>query len=64
MFIFYLDQNTLNPGLQYWLHASWMNIKIIRTEYQNILLVWMAFIIFPFPQKVSKADNAVYHLTI
>lgn len=57
MFMFYLDQNTLNPGLQNWLHAS-------ITEYQNILSVRMAFIIFPFPQQVSKADKAVYHITI
>lgn len=49
MFMFYLDQNILNPGLQYWLHVS-------RTEYQNILSVWMAFIVFPFPQKVSRAE--------
>lgn len=55
--MFYLDQNTLNPGLKHWLHAS-------RTEYQNILSVLMAFIVFPFPQKVSKADNGVYHVTI
>lgn len=57
MFVFCLEQNISNPALQYWLHAS-------STEHQNILSVWMAFILsrkkpLVFHQKVTKAQEQI-----